>query len=148
MSALRSEMGRLANLVSDLARSGGQANRPTVVHLGGRSGWTVLVYPAVAGGACLYLYCKVTGTGVMDLLFVSRSSLAAFRQTVQEGLSSMWGEMRRQKEEFVRMVSTLGYKQDQLQDNQDQLMAKQTEMDSLLRRVSEEQGGALFHGLS
>ena len=128
-------MSRLAGLVTDLARSG-HNGRPTVVQLGGRNGWAVLVYPAVAGGACLYVYCKLTGTGVLDLLFVSRNSMSAFRNTVQEGLSNVWGEMRKQKDEFVKMVGCLGKKQDQLQGNQDQLMAKQSEMDSLLHRVS------------
>eukprot|EP00983_Pelagomonas_calceolata_P077708 1153968-Pelagomonas_calceolata.AAC.3 len=110
--------------------------------LGGRNAaWSVLVYPAVASGVCLCLYCKVTGTGVMDLPFVSRSSMTALRNTVQKGLSNVWGEMCRQKEEIVKVLSTLGSKQGRLQDNQEQLMDKQQKMDDLLQRVSKQKGG-------
>lgn len=125
-------MARLAGVVSELARGG---HRPTVVHLGGKSGWAVLVYPTLAGGACVYLYCRVTGSSPLDLLFVSRGSMASFRHVVAEGLSNVWAELRRHKEEFVRMVTTLGSKQDQLQDSQQQLMERQAQMDTVLQRV-------------
>jgi hypothetical protein len=84
----------------------------------------------------LYLYCRITGTSVWDMLYVSRSSLGAFKTTVQEGMTKMWEEMRRQKEEVLRMVTSLGRKQDELKDSQEQLMAKQDQMDERLRRVS------------
>lgn len=132
MAMLQNEMRRLAGMVGDLARTG---NKPTVVHLGGRSGWSIIVVPAVAGGAALYLYCRITGTSVWDLFYVSRSSLSAFKSTVQEGMTKMWEEMRRQKEEVLRMVTSLGRKQDELKDSQEQLMAKQDQMDERLRRV-------------
>lgn len=110
-------MSRLAALVSDLTRSGGHNGKPTIVQLADRNGWTVLVVPAVAGGAGLFIYCKLTGTGLADLLFASRNSMASLRNTVEKGLSSVWDA-----------VHTLGRKQDTLQDNQDQLLDKLCEV--------------------
>lgn len=127
-------MSKLAGMVSDIAKNNN--NRPTVVQLGGNQrGWSVIIYPALAGGIILYIYCKVTGNSVFDFFYVSRSSMANFRNTVQESMTKMWEEMRKQKEEVVRMVTSLGRKQDDLRQNQDQLMAKQDQMDERLRKV-------------
>ncbi|KAL6752053.1 hypothetical protein V8C86DRAFT_2764343 [Haematococcus lacustris] len=134
LAALQAEMRKLAGMVGDVARS---SNRPTVVHLGNRGNWTVLIYPALAGSAVLFLYCKLSGSSIWDLLYVSRSSLTAFRSTVQEGMSKMWDEMRKQKEEIFKVVSTLGKKQDEMKDSQEQLMVKQEQMDERLRRVDD-----------
>lgn len=133
VSALQSELRRLTNMMSDISRKN---NQPTVVHVGGRSGWTVLIYPVCIGGAVLYLYCRITGNSVWDMLYVSRSSLTSFKTTVQEGMAKMWDEMRKQKDEIFRVVGAMGKKQDEMKDSQDQLMAKQDQMDERLRRVS------------
>ncbi len=132
VTALQAELRRLTSTVGDLAR---RSDRPTVVQVGGKQGWTVIVYPAVVGGAVLFLYCRITGTSVWDLLYVSRSSLTAFRTTVQESMTKVWEEMKKQKEEIFKVVAAMGRKQDELKDNQDALMAKQDQMDERLRRV-------------
>jgi hypothetical protein len=122
--------------MGDMARNQG-GRQPTVVHVGGsgRAGWTVLIVPTAIGGAVLYLYCRVTGSSVWDLLYVSRSSLTAFRDTVQEGMTKVWEEMRRQKEELFRAVGGVMKKQEELKDSQEELLAKQAQMDERLRRV-------------
>ncbi len=110
--------------------------RPTVVTVGsGRSSWTFLVTPVLVGGTVLYIYCRITGTSVFDMFYVSRSSLAQFRTTIQEGMGKMWEEMKRQKEEIFKVVTNLGHKQDKLQSSQAELMVKQDQMDERLRRV-------------
>lgn len=55
------------------------------VHLGGSRGWSVVILPAVGTGVVLYLYCRLTGQSILDFFYVSRSSLANFRNTVQVG---------------------------------------------------------------
>lgn len=80
MSAMQKELGQLTRIVKDMASNN---NRPTVVHLGGKNGWSVLIYPAVIGGTVMFVYCKITGNSIFDLLYVSRSSLASFRNTVR-----------------------------------------------------------------
>mmetsp|Transcript_23820 Transcript_23820/g.60729 ORF Transcript_23820/g.60729 Transcript_23820/m.60729 type:complete len:381 (-) Transcript_23820:414-1556(-) len=135
LTQLQKEMSKLAGMVSDIARNN---NRPTVLHVGGNQrGWSVIILPSLAGGAVLYLYCRFTGTSVLDFFYVSRSSLASFRNTVQESMTKMWEEMRKQKDEVIKMVTHLGRKQDDLKDQQDQLMAKQDQMDERLRRVDD-----------
>jgi hypothetical protein len=133
LTQLQREMSKLAGMVSDIAKNN---NRPQVLHLGGNNrGWSAIILPGMAGGAVLYLYCRITGTSILDFFYVSRSGLASFRNTVQESMTKMWEEMRKQKDEVIKMVTHLGRKQDDLKDSQDQLMAKQDQMDDRLRRV-------------
>lgn len=135
VSALQNELRRLTGMVGDMARNN---QRPTVVTVGGgRGGWTVLIVPVVVGGTVIYIYCRVTGTSVWDMFYVSRSSLSAFRTTVQEGMTRMWDEMKKQKEEIFKVVTSLGRKQDEMKENQAELMAKQDQMDERLRRVDD-----------
>ncbi|KAF5833322.1 hypothetical protein DUNSADRAFT_10443 [Dunaliella salina] len=131
VDVLRGEVSSLTSMVSEL-----NAGKPSIVlhQLSWHRGWSIL-YSGIASGACLYLYCKLTGTRLKDLLLFSHGSMIAFSNAVQEGLSNVRAEMRRQKEEFLKMVSMLGNKQDHLQHSQEQLMEKQQDTELVLQRV-------------
>ncbi|GAX74809.1 hypothetical protein CEUSTIGMA_g2256.t1 [Chlamydomonas eustigma] len=118
MKMLQGEVDRLNSLLSDVVRGQRQPGY-TVIHTG-RGGWTFYVYPVVGAGL-LYIYCRVRGLGLFDLLYVSQSSLTQFKGTVTEGFTRLWDEVRKQKDEVMARLGVVGKRQEQLMENQAQL---------------------------
>eukprot|EP00195_Chlamydomonas_chlamydogama_P016948 CAMPEP_0202892588 /NCGR_PEP_ID=MMETSP1392-20130828/2299_1 /ASSEMBLY_ACC=CAM_ASM_000868 /TAXON_ID=225041 /ORGANISM="Chlamydomonas chlamydogama, Strain SAG 11-48b" /LENGTH=324 /DNA_ID=CAMNT_0049576597 /DNA_START=198 /DNA_END=1172 /DNA_ORIENTATION=- len=128
LQSLQGEVDRLHRLLSDVVR-GQRGQSHTIIHTGRSGSWTVIGY-SVAGVGLVYVYCRFRGISIIDMFYVSRGSLTTFRNTVTEGFSKLWDELRKQKDEFVSRLSTVGKKQEQLIENQ-------AKMDERLQQVGD-----------
>lgn len=72
---------------------------------------------------------RLRGISVFDLLYVSQNSMSQFKNTVTDGFSRIWTEVRKQKEDIMAKLGLVGHKQEQLIESQSQ-------MDERLRHVS------------
>eukprot|EP00955_Chlamydomonas_euryale_P045008 353034-Chlamydomonas_euryale.AAC.5 len=65
-----------------------------------------------------------------DLFFVSQSSMVQFKTSVTEGFSRLWDEVRKQKDELMVKLGSVGRKQEQLMESHEA-------MDERLRQVGD-----------
>ena len=122
--ALQGEVDRLSSMLTESLRQ----RQYAVIH-GGRSSAMFWVYAMACLGG-VGLYCKWRGIGLMDLLFVSQGAMQQFKASVSQGLSKLWEEMRKQKDEMVKKLTGVSTRQDQMMD-------KQQQMDERLKQVGE-----------
>lgn len=78
----------------------------------------------------MYLYIKIRGLAISDFFMVTNKSLQQFRDLVSGSMTQLWEELRRQKDEFLKRIGTVG-------EQQQAMMAQQTQMDEKLQCVSE-----------
>ncbi|GLC41539.1 hypothetical protein PLESTB_000704000 [Pleodorina starrii] len=128
LTVLQGEVDRLHKLLSDVVRDRGNNSGYTVIHTG-RGGWSVYIIPAAVVGGVVYLYVKIRGVAVSDFFMVTNRSLQQFRDLVSSSMTQLWEELRKQKDEFIKRISTVG-------EQQQAMMAQQSAMDTKLRDVS------------
>ncbi|EFJ41497.1 hypothetical protein VOLCADRAFT_107659 [Volvox carteri f. nagariensis] len=128
LSVLQGEVDRLHKLLSDVVR-GQKSNGYTVIHTG-RGGWSVYILPAAVVGGVVYLYVRIRGVSISDFFMVTNKSLQSFRELVSQSMTQLWEELRKQKDEFIKRIATVG-------EQQQAMMAQQTQMDEKLLTVSE-----------
>ncbi|GIL82724.1 hypothetical protein Vretimale_8296 [Volvox reticuliferus] len=128
LSVLQGEVDRLHKLLSDVVR-GQKSNGYTVIHTG-RGGWSVYIVPAAVVGGVVYLYVKIRGVTVSDFFMVTNKSLQQFRDLVSQSMTQLWEELRKQKDEFLKRIATVG-------EQQQTMMIQQTQMDEKLQTVTQ-----------
>lgn len=84
---------------------------------------------SLSAGSMHPLCFRLRGISVFDLLYVSQNSMSQFKNTVTDGFSRIWTEVRKQKEDIMAKLGLVGHKQEQLIESQSQ-------MDERLRHVS------------
>ncbi|GLI67408.1 hypothetical protein VaNZ11_011598 [Volvox africanus] len=127
LSVLQGEVDRLHKLLSDVVR-GQKNNGYTVIHTG-RGGWSVYIVPAAVVGGAVYLYIRIRGLAVSDFFMVTNKSLQQFRDLVSQSMTQLWEELRKQKDEFIKRIATVG-------EQQQVMMVQQTQMDEKLQTVT------------
>lgn len=83
----------------------------------------------------LYLYLRLRGISLFDLLYVSQSSLTQFKTTVSEGFGKVWEEVRKQKDEMMAKLGMVGRKQEQMIESQAQMDERLKQVCFLFREI-------------